>query len=90
MPHGQKKQNVKQKQYSNRFSEDLKKNKVAMDMNIFIDTRLPLKPTVESVERLLFEWRLLCVKLTEICVLNLLCFLFVCCCFGYAMLLAES
>ena len=50
MPHGQKKQNVKQKQYSNRFNEDLKKNKVAMDMNIFIDTRLLLKPTVESVE----------------------------------------
>ena len=50
MPPGQKKQNVKQKQYSNRFSEDLKKNKVAMDMNIFIDTGLPLKPTVESVE----------------------------------------
>ena len=32
-----------------------------MDMNIFIDVRLPLKPTVESVERLLFVWRLLFV-----------------------------
>ena len=39
----------------------LKKNKVAMDMNIFIDRRLSLKPALENVGRLLFVWRLLFV-----------------------------